>query len=201
MKPPWKFFAQLMSRRRPSETPDQTIEHDSDPKPVEIELQPAPTPWLASPEATPSLEHDDESPSIDAVEATTVNISEVDTAPPASLMAEAREQKAGADDGREQPVADVPAPAPASGVGAPSGMPQGKPSTVARKGRAGRIAHSPVAAGGEPVPQSPSASANPFFDEAASLDEDIKQLRNQLAQKLRLQNAQLRNMLKRFERP
>jgi hypothetical protein len=58
-----------------------------------------------------------------------------------------------------------------------------------------------VAAGGEPVPQSPSASANPFFDEAASLDEDIKQLRNQLAQKLRLQNAQLRNMLKRFERP
>jgi hypothetical protein len=43
----------------------------------------------------------------------------------------------------------------------------------------------------------PSAAAP---DDTISLDEEIKVLRSQLAQKLRLQNAQLRRMLQRFER-
>jgi hypothetical protein len=199
MKPPWKFLAQLMSRQRPSEQPGQTSERDIDRKPVETKLQPAPPPLLASPEAVTGLEYDDESSSQDPVEATTVNTSEVDTGAPASLMAEGREQKAEADSGREQSAVDVPALGPASAAGEQLGIPQVKPSKVTRKGRAGRIAQSPVAVGGEPVPQSPSASGSPFFDEAASLDDDIKQLKDQLAQKLRLQNAQLRKMLKRFE--
>ncbi|MBM3095049.1 hypothetical protein GFB56_30395 [Ensifer sp. T173] len=198
MKPPWKFLAQLMSRQRPSVNSGQTSERDSDRKPVETKLQPAPPPLLASPEAAPGPEHDDESPSQDAVEITAVNTSAVDTVAPASVTAEAGEQKAGADDGRGQSVVDVQALAPTSGADEPLGMPQRKPSKVARKGRVSAIAQSPVVAGGE-VRQSPSASGSPFFDEAASLDDDIKQLKDQLAQKLRLQNAQLRKMLKRFE--
>jgi hypothetical protein len=199
MKPPWKFLAQLMSRQRPSEKPGQASERDIDRKPVETKLQPAPPPLLASPEAARGLEHDDESSSQDPVAATTVNTSEVDTLAPASLTAETREQKAGADDSRDQSVVDVPALAPTSRAVEPLSVPRRKPSKVARKGRVSAIAQSPVAVGGEPVPQSPSASGSPFFDEAASLDEDIKQLKDQLAQKLRLQNAQLRKMLKRFE--
>jgi hypothetical protein len=39
-----------------------------------------------------------------------------------------------------------------------------------------------------------------FVDEAASVDEEIKRLRTQLAHKLILQNAQLRKMLERFDR-
>ncbi|MCJ9722188.1 hypothetical protein MOV66_10945 [Agrobacterium sp. SHOUNA12C] len=197
MKPPWKFLAQLMSRQRPSEKPGQTSDRHIDRKLVEIELQPAPL--LVLPEATSSPEHGHESPSPDLVEITAVTTSAVDSVAPASLTAEAGEQKAGADDGREQPVVDVPALGPASAAAEPPGVSQEKPSKVAGKGRAGRIAPSHKAAVGEPVPQSPSASGSPFFDEAASLDDDIKQLKDQLAQKLRLQNAQLRKMLKRFE--
>jgi hypothetical protein len=44
-------------------------------------------------------------------------------------------------------------------------------------------------------PAAPSAS-----DEIVSLDEEIAVLRTQLATKLRLQNAQLKKMLARFER-
>ncbi|KQZ47482.1 hypothetical protein ASD63_32095 [Ensifer sp. Root558] len=37
-----------------------------------------------------------------------------------------------------------------------------------------------------------------FIDEVVALDEDITQLRRQLAQKLSLQNAQLKKLLERF---
>ncbi|QFI69476.1 hypothetical protein EKH55_4602 [Sinorhizobium alkalisoli] len=38
-----------------------------------------------------------------------------------------------------------------------------------------------------------------FFHEVAILDEEIKMLRTQLAQKLHLQNVQLKKMLDRFD--
>ena len=46
----------------------------------------------------------------------------------------------------------------------------------------------------------PSAAAPSVSDDKISLDEEIKLLRNQLARKLQLQNAQLKRMLERFER-
>lgn len=59
-----------------------------------------------------------------------------------------------------------------------------------------------LAKSAEPVeavpPPSPAARTVP--DDRISLDEDIKLLREQLAVKLRLQNAQLKRMLERFER-
>lgn len=48
------------------------------------------------------------------------------------------------------------------------------------------------------LPPSPAAPA--VLDDTISLDEEIKLLRDQLARKLRLQNAQLKRMLERFER-
>ncbi|WP_368669640.1 hypothetical protein [Agrobacterium sp. a22-2] len=54
----------------------------------------------------------------------------------------------------------------------------------------------------EPVelapPSSPVVSSR--SDDAKSLDEEIRLLRDQLTSKLRLQNAQLKRMLERFER-
>ncbi|ASY73806.1 putative 21.7 KDA protein IN SYRB 5'REGION (ORF4) (plasmid) [Sinorhizobium fredii CCBAU 83666] len=44
----------------------------------------------------------------------------------------------------------------------------------------------------------PSSSADTFFNEVAILDEEIKELRRLLAQKLNLQNVQLKRMLERF---
>ncbi|NEI32456.1 hypothetical protein GR204_00175 [Rhizobium leguminosarum] len=46
----------------------------------------------------------------------------------------------------------------------------------------------------------PSPSALTAFDDAINLDEDIRLLRDQLARKLQMQNAQLKRMLERFER-
>jgi hypothetical protein len=40
-----------------------------------------------------------------------------------------------------------------------------------------------------------------FVNEMATLDEDIRQLRRQLAEKLRLQNTQLKKMLGRYDTP
>ncbi|WP_339073332.1 hypothetical protein [Sinorhizobium meliloti] len=45
----------------------------------------------------------------------------------------------------------------------------------------------------------PSSSRDLFFNDVASLDEEIKMLRSQLAQKLHLQNVQLKKMLGRFD--
>jgi hypothetical protein len=52
-------------------------------------------------------------------------------------------------------------------------------------------------AGDKSAQASPSREA--FFDEVVDVDEDINQLKVQLAHKLHLQNVQLKNMLKRFD--
>lgn len=51
----------------------------------------------------------------------------------------------------------------------------------------------------EVFPQLPTIVPT-FSDEVQSLDEEIRLLRDQLARKLQLQNAQIRMMLERFER-
>jgi hypothetical protein len=51
----------------------------------------------------------------------------------------------------------------------------------------------------EVVPQN-SLDSSAVSDDTISLDEEIRLLREQLASKLQLQNAQLRRMLERFER-
>ncbi|OWV73024.1 hypothetical protein ATY77_08445 [Rhizobium sp. R634] len=56
-----------------------------------------------------------------------------------------------------------------------------------------------TAARSEVVPP-PSPGVRAVSDDAISLDEEITLLREQLARKLRLQNAQLKRMLARFER-
>jgi hypothetical protein len=48
--------------------------------------------------------------------------------------------------------------------------------------------------------EAPAASKIAPLEERVSLDDEIKQLRNQLARKLHLQNNQLRKMLERFDR-
>ena len=201
MKPPWKFLAQLMSRQRPSEPTGQASEQDNDRKPVEIELQPSSDALPVATAATPDGEQARESQSPNPDEATAANASEVDASVPALPTADGKGHSAEALDKREQVATGVTGLAPANETVEPTSIPPERPSKVAPKASVNRTAKRPVAADKEPAPRSPSVvSANPLFDEAANLDDDIKQLRDQLAQKLRLQNAQLRKMLERFER-
>jgi hypothetical protein len=93
----------------------------------------------------------------------------------------------------------TPAPVREAGVKSPE-VRKAKPKT-AKNDRVGSGARGRfVVDVQETVSQTLYPAANPFFDEAASLDDDIKLLKDQLAQKLRLQNAQLRTMLERFQR-
>lgn len=50
-----------------------------------------------------------------------------------------------------------------------------------------------------PVELQPSMPERPFYAEIISVDGDIKQLWSELSKKLRLQNEQLKKMLRRFE--
>ncbi|NTF97900.1 hypothetical protein [Rhizobium rhizogenes] len=68
----------------------------------------------------------------------------------------------------------------------------------ARKARADMDAASTVTTRQDQSAQSPSPLKT-FFDDAVNLDEEIKQLRSQLAQKLHLQNSQLKKLLQRFD--
>ena len=74
-----------------------------------------------------------------------------------------------------------------------------KPSQAGDGAARKRSTRGKKAAGGEAVtPSSPGVPA--VSDDAIRLDEEIRLLRDQLARKLRLQNAQLKSMLERFER-
>jgi hypothetical protein len=199
MKPPWKYFAQLVSRQRPSEIADKASACDNARKLVEIELRPAATMLLASQEATPATEQANEGTPEDVVTAPAAVDSEIDAKTPDLPLdlAEAAENE-----GTEEPVL--------SDVDPLEQRPPGEAGVQLPKLRQAKLASAKKVSIGAtdailairrdaPVPAT-SSPANPLFDNAAGLDEEIKHLKGELAHKLRLQNAQLKKMLERFER-
>ncbi len=82
----------------------------------------------------------------------------------------------------------------------PVAPPRRKPSKQQARGKKPNARNVAVAAGVEYGVANSDARVPPiaFADEVAALDEDIRQLRRQLAKKLSLQNAQLKKMLERF---
>ncbi|WP_240533532.1 hypothetical protein [Sinorhizobium fredii] len=67
-----------------------------------------------------------------------------------------------------------------------------------RRTRAHEVARSAVATN-EAQSVQPSSSGDSFFNEAAIIEEELKELRRRLAQKLYRQNLQLKTMLERFD--
>jgi hypothetical protein len=188
MKPPWKYLTQLVSRRRADDEQDQT----GDRKAALPEIHSALAASVALPEVAPTLPD---------VEGGTVPHPVQPNA--ATESDEVAHLSSPATVDPFAPAVDQPEPDSAT---APAN--EGKSSATrpvkaraARKARLDTTSKDPVlAAVEEQVSEAPSPSATPFFDEASSLDADIRQLKDQLAGKLRLQNAQLRKMLERFER-
>lgn len=178
MKTPWRFLADLTSRRRPAKAQENSTGHDAEAP--ESEAKPAPA--VAS----------------DAAEASDADRDTLADRPAASTEAEAVRDAAEA----QTPDLDDTNPSPVeTDAPATTAKPQRKPPAK-RQGSAKRAAADVVAkntAAQERSAQAPS-SRDPFFDEVASLDEDIRKLRSELAQKLHRQNAQLKKMLERFDR-
>jgi hypothetical protein len=200
MKSPWKLLAQLTSRRRSAETRQSSIEHDADTEASESEAQQTSTRPLNPMEASRASEHD-ENRSGELVTTTTSNETEreFDAAPAVSVPVDVEEVQAPERREVSPSSAEVDALEPQGETAKKfPRTPRTKRLGRAKRTRTDMVAQSTAVANKDQSAQSPS-SRETFFDEVAGLDEEIKQLRIQLAQKLHLQNVQLKKMLERFD--
>ncbi|WFU50738.1 hypothetical protein [Sinorhizobium terangae] len=199
MKRPWKFLAQLMSRRPSAEAQESSIGNDTDSKALESEVEhtsadPPSSTVAASPHAH------DEDVSIDQGAVAS------DKAKGDAAVAQALKPPIDA----EEPQTSARHEADHSGAEANSSVQKSAASTksqskprIKRRERRKRV-NAQVAVQSAVAPKHhhtlpPPSSGDLFFHEMATLDEEIKMLRTQLARKLHLQNAQLKKMLERFE--
>ncbi|MBY3122878.1 MULTISPECIES: hypothetical protein [Rhizobium] len=185
MASPWKLLAGLVSRRR-----QQTQEHGStdDVKPdVSAIAEPTETADNRSKAADraanekPVTHEQHEAVSVDPHHAEEAVSSVDDTTDVESATLEKAVDPALSNE------ADV------AGHPPPKALPVGEGPTRKRSRRSKKAKTIAVV-----LPPSPGATA--VSDDAVSLDGEIRLLRDQLATKLRLQNAQLKRMLDRFER-
>ncbi len=187
MASPWKFLSRLVPRRREPKQDDAEVAGG---KPDVLAL-PGPAETAA-----------EESPSVSSAR-TAAELPPTDRSDPVSVGPRSIASAAsGADDMPANVVADV-----VAGDLTPSDLPdiavipfpnaanlqvRGESKPRKQRGRARK----PKPVKTAPVPPDQSSP----LDDPLSLDHEIRVLRGQLAEKLRLQNAQLRKMLWRFER-
>ncbi|MBX5227547.1 hypothetical protein HJC06_14125 [Rhizobium sp. NLR9b] len=193
MKTPWKFLVDLTSRRRAAKGLESSIGHDTNPA---LDYQAEQTPALPSTEVTTSAD-DDEVVPVEQV-ASDSNGLEGDRdaaqalAPPVvgdEVLTPSPSEAHRAVESVDEPVETN----SKSRTRSPHRRGERRMGAQANTGaRAGVVTHE-----GQGVPRSSARDA--FFDDAASLDEDIKKLKRELGRKLQLQNAQLKTMLKRFD--
>lgn len=201
MKSPWKLVAQLVSRRHPAVAPDEldrdeskdvaarAIENATDRTSVS---GPEPSPIGDDVESSEVRPPDDALPTLPEVQESEVAAVELDSSTSEQDLTE------NVVEGSDRSPA-VPVEATQEGeISAPVSMARRKTDGTARKSPVSRASRRI-----ERVDETRVEQATPpektFADEAAGLDQEISQLRSQLTEKLRLQNAQLKSMLKRFE--
>jgi hypothetical protein len=186
MASPWKFLSRLVPRRRESKQ-DAVV---ADAKPNVLAL--------SGPVETAA----EESPSVSSARAA-AELPPTDRTDPVSVEPPAIASAAsGADDMPANVVADV-----VAGDLTPSDLPDiaiiPSPDAVDLQVRGENKPRKQMGRGRKPelvdTTQVPPARSIPS-DDTLSLDDEIRLLTGQLAEKLRLQNAQLRKMLERFER-
>ncbi|MQX74714.1 hypothetical protein [Sinorhizobium medicae] len=202
MKAPWKFLAQLTSRRPSAKAQESSLGNNTDPEAHggEVEQAPALPPNSAVAASPPAREEDV------SVDLGSVAFGHSDETIGDDVVSQALKPPIDAEE------AQTPArhEADHSGAEANSLVPKSAVSTkleskppIKRRERGKRGNFNVATQRGvvskyhQSLP--PSSSRDLFFDEVASLDEEIQMLRSQLAQKLYLQNVQLKKMLERFE--
>jgi len=200
MKSPWKFLARLSSRRRPAKVQENSIAHDADPEVLESEAEnksalPSDNPT----EAFSTLDQDAAGP-IDQ----------------GSMVSDKPTRHPNVTQAISQPIyiqaAKTPSPSETNYTCAEGKAlgPQSERSARSQRIQGIKRREHPKRARPEVDPRSavatneaqseqPSCSGDVFFSEVAILEEEIKELRRRLAQKLRLQNVQLKKMLERFD--
>ncbi|KQW72353.1 hypothetical protein [Ensifer sp. Root127] len=184
MKSPWKYLVELASQGRKAKEPDspreiETSKLDETSKaPAEQTRMPLGT---ADGITTPTVETSNESAGIPDIAPDTVAV-------PADPSDKAAAVPV------DQPSADNQLPPKRV-------QPPQERSTETRR-RSQRAVRNVADVDADKREEDESFDVRPpltFSDEVAALDEEVRQLRGQLAEKLRLQNNQLKALLERFE--
>ncbi len=190
MKSPWKYLTQLASRGKAVDQ-ESPIERNAETEVIESEEQPTPDPEAISIDAFDRHDQVEERPADVVASSSTGDVEEAtDPGVVPSVNIEI-----GASEPNIQSHAEEPPRAPAP-VETEQRTSRRKPDGK-KKDRSDVVTLDPSASKQPPTVQSKSAPET-FADRAVGLDNEIKQLRCQLAEKLHLQNAQLRKMLERF---
>lgn len=189
MKSPWKFLAELTSRRRRADVQEGLAGHEGKGELSQGEGEQT-SPNL--PNASDGSAQNDHLP-VDDVSAVTSTVAASDVVPVRAAsepmdfpILEPH------DDGRP------PSP-PARKANNHRLKAAGRKSEIAKGVRADAVVQKPAGSADEQPPEPLISPHQSFFASVRSLDEEIKQLRKQLAEKLHLQNVQLKRLLQRFD--
>ncbi|WP_349438041.1 hypothetical protein [Pararhizobium sp. A13] len=200
MKSPWKFLAQFTSRIRAAKTQEGSIGNDADTEASESGTRQTSALSSDSTKASGRPGHDD-NPPVDLTETTSSELagSDLDTSQPVSPPVDGETIRTPAHHEVNRSGADAHALMPESQTSKESSQAlRSKRPERTKTTRTDRVSQSTAVANGDQSAQS-STRGESFFEQAATLDGEIRQLRNQLAQKLLLQNIQLKKMLERFD--
>ncbi|MBX5137718.1 hypothetical protein HJB79_02690 [Rhizobium lentis] len=184
MKTPWKFLVELASRRRPSAVDENSIGHGAEPDALESEAEHTPAHPFDYPTEAPST--------ADRDAGIPVNQS--------SLAVDKADDAADAAQPTDLPIGEI--ETAAVNAAHPSATTEFLTKTrVERRERKQRPRAGAKSVGFTDKDQhvEPSRSGAPFFNDVVILDKEIQELRTLLAQKLHLQNRQLKRMLERFD--
>lgn len=197
MKSPWKFLAQLTSRRRAAETREGSVGDDADTEASEWDARQTST--LASDSTEASSSNHEENPAVDLLATTTSSEVASDLGVIRAASPSVRDEQTPARHEVTRSGIDAPVLVPESQSRKSPRTSRSKRPGSAKGTRTDMVSLRTAVADSEQSVQSSSSQEN-FFDEVASLDEEIRVLRGELAQKLHLQNVQLEKMLERFAR-
>ncbi|MDX0852942.1 hypothetical protein GOD74_32500 [Sinorhizobium medicae] len=198
MKTPWKFLARLNLGRSSAKVQPSSAGNETGSKTLEIEVEhtsalPSSPAVAASPPAQDEDVWIDQGPIASDKEEGRNDVAQVLEPPTGTDEAQAsvRDEAGGSSTEANSLVEKS----------APSAKSQSKPRIRCRE--RGKSAKTRVTAQSAAAPKRHDnlqrrSSRELFFHELATLDEEIKTLRMQLAQKLHLQNVQLKTMLERF---
>ncbi|MCW1413731.1 hypothetical protein OLZ32_37925 [Rhizobium sp. 1AS11] len=199
MKTPWKFLVQLASRPRPAKVQENPIGHAIDPEAIESKADQTSIPASDSTAASGMPDRDEGVSAAQVSVASKKPEGDPDFVRAPGPAVDAEEAQTPAESAARRSDAEAGALVAYS---RPNTKSQRKPRTNRRE-RAKRVNADVVAQGGVATNEGQSikssSSGDAFFDEVASLDEEIKQLRSVLTTKLYLQNVQLKKMLARFD--
>lgn len=197
MKTPWKFLARLTSRRPSAKAQESSIGNDTGSQAIGSDVDmfaDPPSSTVASPPA-----HDEDVSVDQGSVALDKAKGDDDVAQAVKPPIDAEEVQTTARHEADHSGAEANSLVPKSAASTKSqSKPRIKPREREKRDSAQVAAQSAVAPKHHQSLQ-PSSSRELFFHEAATLDEEIKTLRTQLAQKLHLQNVQLKKMLERFD--